>query len=114
MPMRLTVHHPKVNVPVLWWRSVGSTHTAFVMETLHRRDRARDEAGPGGLPHEAVRRQAPAPPAALQLAVDQVGYGKKKLPAAAPGAWRCTSRSTRWWPTWSRPRCRTARPCCTA
>ena len=34
LPMRLTVHHPKVNVPVLWWRSVGSTHTAFVMETL--------------------------------------------------------------------------------
>ena len=34
LPMRLTVHHPKLNVPVLWWRSVGSTHTAFVMETL--------------------------------------------------------------------------------
>jgi isoquinoline 1-oxidoreductase beta subunit len=30
----LSVHHPKVNVPVLWWRSVGNTHTAFVMETL--------------------------------------------------------------------------------
>src|ERR1043166_2156364 len=27
-------NHPKVNVPVLWWRSVGHTHTAFVMETL--------------------------------------------------------------------------------
>jgi isoquinoline 1-oxidoreductase beta subunit len=34
VPMRLTVHHPQVNVPVLWWRSVGSTHTAYVMETL--------------------------------------------------------------------------------
>ncbi|HEV3079438.1 MAG TPA: molybdopterin cofactor-binding domain-containing protein, partial [Gemmataceae bacterium] len=34
LPMRLTVHHPTPNVPVLWWRSVGSTHTAFVMETL--------------------------------------------------------------------------------
>jgi isoquinoline 1-oxidoreductase subunit beta len=21
-------YHPKVNVPVLWWRSVGHTHTA--------------------------------------------------------------------------------------
>ena len=31
---QLTAHHPKVNVPVLWWRSVGHTHTAFVMETL--------------------------------------------------------------------------------
>jgi isoquinoline 1-oxidoreductase subunit beta len=34
VPMNLTVHHPQVNVPVLWWRAVGSTHTAFVMETL--------------------------------------------------------------------------------
>lgn len=30
----VSAHHPKVNVPVLWWRSVGNTHTAFVMETL--------------------------------------------------------------------------------
>jgi isoquinoline 1-oxidoreductase beta subunit len=32
--MQVDVHHPEVNVPVLWWRSVGHTHTAFVMETL--------------------------------------------------------------------------------
>jgi isoquinoline 1-oxidoreductase beta subunit len=32
--MQLSVHHPKVNVPVLWWRSVGHTHNAFVMETM--------------------------------------------------------------------------------
>ena len=30
----VSAHNPTVNVPVLWWRSVGSTHTAFVMETL--------------------------------------------------------------------------------
>lgn len=30
----VTAHHPTPNVPVLWWRSVGHTHTAFVMETL--------------------------------------------------------------------------------
>jgi isoquinoline 1-oxidoreductase beta subunit len=30
----VSVHHPVVNVPVLWWRSVGHTHNAFVMETL--------------------------------------------------------------------------------
>jgi isoquinoline 1-oxidoreductase subunit beta len=28
------VHLPKQPVPVLWWRSVGHTHTAYVMETL--------------------------------------------------------------------------------
>lgn len=32
--MQVSVHHPEVNVPVLWWRSVGHTHTAYVMETL--------------------------------------------------------------------------------
>ncbi len=32
--MHVSVHHPKLNVPVLWWRSVGHTHNAFVMETL--------------------------------------------------------------------------------
>jgi isoquinoline 1-oxidoreductase beta subunit len=30
----VSAHHPAVNVPVLWLRSVGHTHTAFVMETL--------------------------------------------------------------------------------
>ena len=30
----VSVHHPSPNVPVLWWRSVGHTHNAFVMETL--------------------------------------------------------------------------------
>lgn len=28
------LHSPKAPPPVLWWRSVGHTHTAFVMETL--------------------------------------------------------------------------------
>lgn len=32
--MALDVHHPAVGVPTLWWRSVGHTHTAYVMETM--------------------------------------------------------------------------------
>src|SRR6266568_8393269 len=28
------LHSPKVGVPVQWWRSVGSTHTAFSTETF--------------------------------------------------------------------------------
>jgi isoquinoline 1-oxidoreductase beta subunit len=31
---RVTLALQKQHVPVLWWRSVGNTHTAFVMETL--------------------------------------------------------------------------------
>ena len=34
MPMRLRVAHPDQAVPVLWWRSVGHTHTGYVMETM--------------------------------------------------------------------------------
>jgi isoquinoline 1-oxidoreductase subunit beta len=30
----VSAHHPAINVPVLWWRSVGHTHNAFVVETL--------------------------------------------------------------------------------
>jgi isoquinoline 1-oxidoreductase beta subunit len=32
--LHVSAHHPAPNVPVLWWRSVGHTHTAYVMETL--------------------------------------------------------------------------------
>jgi len=28
------LHSPNIGIPVLWFRSVGNTHTAFVMETL--------------------------------------------------------------------------------
>jgi isoquinoline 1-oxidoreductase beta subunit len=31
---RVTVHNMKTGVPVLWWRSVGSTHTGFTTETF--------------------------------------------------------------------------------
>jgi len=83
VPMRLQVHHPKVNVPVLWWRSVGSTHTAFVMETLidEIADAAKQDPVAyrlklmGSGPEHARHR------AALQLAADKAGYGKRQ-PAA--------------------------------
>ena len=81
MPMRLTVHHPKVNVPVLWWRSVGSTHTAFVMETLIDEIARTTKTGPGGLRRQLLGNNHPRHRAALQLAVDKSGYGKSTLPA---------------------------------
>jgi isoquinoline 1-oxidoreductase beta subunit len=31
---QVELHSPKVGVPVLWWRSVGSTHTAFSTEVM--------------------------------------------------------------------------------
>jgi isoquinoline 1-oxidoreductase beta subunit len=80
VPLNLTVHNTKLNVPILWWRSVGSTHTAFVMETLM------DEAAHvAGMDPVAYRKQLMGEKharhlAALDLAVAKSGYGKKALP----------------------------------
>ncbi|MDM0057941.1 xanthine dehydrogenase family protein molybdopterin-binding subunit [Variovorax fucosicus] len=81
VPMRLTVHHPQVNVPVLWWRSVGSTHTAFVMETLIDEIARSTKQDPVTYRMQLFGDKHPRHRAALQLAVDKSGYGKKQLPA---------------------------------
>ncbi|WP_428422568.1 molybdopterin cofactor-binding domain-containing protein [Methylibium sp.] len=85
LPMRLRVSHPDVAVPVLWWRSVGHTHTGYVMETLV------DEVARAAGQDPVAWRLAKLDPkkharhvAALQLAVDRSGYGK---PLPAGHAW---------------------------
>ncbi|MGR6808617.1 molybdopterin cofactor-binding domain-containing protein (plasmid) [Sphaerotilus natans] len=80
-PMRLTVHHPKVNVPVLWWRSVGSTHTAFVMETLVDEIARATKQDPVAYRLALFGDQHPRHRDALKLAVERSGYGKRALPA---------------------------------
>lgn len=85
VPMRLSVHHPQVNVPVLWWRSVGSTHTAYAMETLLDEVARATKQDPVAYRMKLMGDKHPRHKAALQLAVDKSGYGKRKL---APGrAW---------------------------
>jgi isoquinoline 1-oxidoreductase subunit beta len=80
IPINVSVHHPEVNVPTLWWRSVGSTHTAFVMETLI--DEVADAAKQDPVAYRMkLLEKAPRHKAALQLAVDKSGYGKRTLPA---------------------------------
>jgi isoquinoline 1-oxidoreductase subunit beta len=83
VPMRLAVQHPKVNVPVLWWRSVGSTHTAFVMETLIDEIADATKQDPVAYRMKLIGSDAKHARhrAALQTAVDKSGYGKKQLPA---------------------------------
>lgn len=80
VPMRLTVHHPKLNVSVHWWRSVGSTHTAFVMETLIDEIARRTGQDPVAYRMQLLGTENPRHRAALQLAVDKSGHGKKRLP----------------------------------
>jgi len=80
VPMRLSVHHPKLNVPVLWWRSVGATHTAFVMETLIDEIARATGQDPVAYRLQLMGDKNPRHKAALMLAVEQSGYGKRKLP----------------------------------
>lgn len=80
-PMQVSVHHPDVDVPVLWWRSVGHTHTAFVMETLV--DEVAHAAGQDPVAYRLARftdKEHERHRQALRLAVDKSGYGKRKLP----------------------------------
>jgi isoquinoline 1-oxidoreductase beta subunit len=81
VPLRLTLHSPQVNVPVLWWRSVGNTHTAYVMETLI--DELAKEAGqdPVAYRYGLMGDKHPRHREALALAVERSGYGKTALPA---------------------------------
>jgi isoquinoline 1-oxidoreductase beta subunit len=80
VPLNLTAHQAKANVPVLWWRSVGSTHTAYVMETLI--DEAAHVAGvdPVAYRKSLIGAEHRRHHAALDLAVARSGYGKQVLP----------------------------------
>jgi isoquinoline 1-oxidoreductase beta subunit len=80
VPMRLSVHHPKQNVSVLWWRSVGSTHTAYVMETLVDEIARATKQDPVAYRMQLIGDKHPRHTAALQLAVEKSGYGKRQLP----------------------------------
>lgn len=74
----LQITHPTSPVSVLWWRSVGHTHTAYVMETMI--DEIAEASGTDAL---ALRLQLLAKDArergVLQLAADKAGWGNKAL-----------------------------------
>ncbi len=74
---------PDIGVPVLWWRSVGATHTAFVME--HTVDQLAHAAGkdPVDYRRELYRRAGSNRHlAVLNLAADKAGWG-----SPAPAGW---------------------------
>jgi isoquinoline 1-oxidoreductase beta subunit len=78
--MQVSVHHPEVNVPVLWWRSVGHTHTAFVMETLIDELAAAARQDPIAYRIALLDAKHARHRAALQLARDRSGWGKTAVP----------------------------------
>ncbi len=82
VPMKLSVHHPRQNVPVLWWRAVGSTHTAYVMETLLDEIAMATRQDPVAYRKKLLDAKKGARcNAALDLAVQKSGYGTRQLPA---------------------------------
>lgn len=78
--MHVSAHHPKVNVPVLWWRSVGHTHTAFVMETLMDELATRARMDPIAYRRKLLKPEAKKLFSTLEL-LDKVTAGwRTKLP----------------------------------
>jgi isoquinoline 1-oxidoreductase beta subunit len=83
--LAVELHSPKIGVPVQWWRSVGSSHTAFSTETFL------DElaAAAGKDPYElrrALLAKHPRHKGVLELAAQKAGWGKPL--AQAKGALR--------------------------
>ena len=67
------LHSPKSPVPVLWWRSVGHTHTAFVMETMV--DALAKAAGQDPLVYRrGLLKSSPRHLGALELACAKAGW----------------------------------------
>lgn len=74
----IELHSPKVGVPVLWWRSVGHTHTAFVMETLI--DELAFASGKDPVAYRRSLLKSKRHLAALNLVAEKSGWDKP-LPA---------------------------------
>jgi isoquinoline 1-oxidoreductase beta subunit len=69
------LHSPKIGVPVLWWRSVGHSHTAFVVESFL--DELAHAAGKD--PFEFRRTllaDKPRHRGVLELVAEKAGWGK--------------------------------------
>jgi len=76
IPNRLVeLHSPKVGVPVQWWRSVGSTHTAFATECFLDEIARATNKDPLAL-RRALLAKHPRHSAVLELAAKQAGWGK--------------------------------------
>jgi len=70
----IDLHTTDVGVPVLWWRSVGHTHTAFVMETMM--DDLAHAAGRDPVEFRlAYLKDKPRHAGVLKLAAEKAGWG---------------------------------------
>lgn len=73
--LRVQVHNAKEGVPVLWWRSVGHSHTAHAMEVTM--DELAVAAGRDPVAYRlALLGNAPREAAVLRLAAEKAGWGE--------------------------------------
>ena len=80
----LDLHSPKTGVPVLWWRSVGSTHTAYTVETII--DELAEAAGKDPLEfRRGLMAEHPRHLAVLNLAAEKAGWGQPLAKGLARG-----------------------------
>lgn len=76
---RVDLTTPESKVPVLWWRSVGSSHTAYALECFI--DELAEAAGKDPLAFRlALLQEKPRHVGVLKLAAEKAGWGKP-LPA---------------------------------
>jgi isoquinoline 1-oxidoreductase subunit beta len=81
---RVDLHSPKTGIPVLWWRSVGNSHTGFVMESLI--DEAAKAAGRDPVEYRRrLLRDHPRHLGVLNLAAEKAGWGSKLPEGRARG-----------------------------
>ena len=73
--LAVDLHSPKIGVPVQWWRSVGSTHTAFATECFLDEIARATKRDPFQL-RRALLGKHPRHKAVLELAAQQAGWGK--------------------------------------
>jgi len=80
--LQVDLHSPKLGVPVLWWRSVGSTHTAFSTETFV--DELAVAAGKDPVAfRKALLSGHPRHMGVLELAAAKAGWGTPLAPGKA-------------------------------
>jgi isoquinoline 1-oxidoreductase subunit beta len=81
---RVMLHSPRSPIPVLWWRSVGNSHTAFAVESMV--DELAATAGRDPLDYRSwLLRKHRRHQQALQLAAEKAGWGHRAPEGRALG-----------------------------
>jgi isoquinoline 1-oxidoreductase beta subunit len=82
--LHVDLHSPKTGVPVLWWRSVGHSHTGFVTESFL--DELAHAAGKDPLEfRRGLLAEHPRHRGVLELAAEKAGWGRPAPAGRARG-----------------------------